>query len=91
MHDIKVQSASSRQDTVSSEVRIGCVTSTKNELAPFQLSNPNPVLSEHAYPVSTASCDSEILYHMGVARQTLVGSEQQSCLCLASAACPEVL
>lgn len=77
--------------TVFSEVRIGCVTSAKNELASFQLSNPNPVLSESAYSVSTASCDSEVLYHVGVAMQNLGGSEHQSWLCLASAACPEVL
>lgn len=91
MNDIKVQSASDHQDTVFSEVRIGCVTSPKNEQAPFQLSNPNPELSESAYTVFAASCDSEILYRVGIAMQTLVGSEHQSWLCLASAACPEVL
>lgn len=74
-----------------SEVRIDCVTSAKNEQAPFQFSNPNPVLSESAYTVYTASCDSEILYHVEVAMQNLIGSEHQSWLYLASAACPEVL
>ncbi|NWR24182.1 KIF2A protein, partial [Emberiza fucata] len=74
-----------------SEIKIGCVTSGKNEPAPFQFSNPNPVLSESANTVSTASCDSETLYHVGVAMQNLVGSlkdfplqidEHRICVCV---------
>lgn len=39
--------------TVFSEVRIGCVTGAKYKMTPFQLSNPNPVLFESTYTVST--------------------------------------
>lgn len=84
-------SSSDHQDTVFSEVRTGCVTSVKKKPAPFQFSNPNLVFSESAYTVSTASCYSEIFYHGGVAMQSLVGSEHQNWLYLASAACPKVL
>lgn len=90
MNDIKVNQLPITR-TVFSELRIGCVTGAKNKATPFQLSNPSPVLFESSYTVSTARCDSEILYHMGVAMQNLVGSEHQGWLCLASVACSEAL
>lgn len=64
----------------------------RHELAPFQLVNPNAVLSESAYTVSTASCDPEgVLYHLGGAMQNLIRSDRQSWLCVASAACSEMV
>lgn len=64
----------------------------RHERAPFQLVNPNAVLSESAYTVSTTSYDPEgVLYHLWGAMQRLVRSEHQSWLCMASAACPEMV